>query len=332
MPLKRMTLMGTETYLNQMSPSPKSISDNWQLDNEHFNKQTLLATIVMTGGRFEPLYSDPEYYRFMSAQWWNKWQRSFQRWFDALDIEYNPLENYDRMENWHEDTTDGESSSTEYGSTTTLDHDGAHVVGGTDKTVVDDDNETQESGTTKTVTDQDGTDTESGTTRVQTDDDSKLRAPGASGSNSSTTTNSISAYDSSSYQPKDQSVTNTNRSEDTERDIDQSTTHGLKHTTTNDVDETITHGKKVVGKDDSTTTKTWSESGTDNADDQTDIEGTSATDRSYDRDFDHEGRVHGNIGVTTSQQMLQSELDLQLWNVYQHMADIFCKELLITVY
>lgn len=324
--------MGTETYLNQMSPSPKSISDNWTLDNENFNKETLLSTIVMTGGRFEPLYANPEYFRMMSGQWWNKWERSFQKWFDALDIEYAPLENYDRMEQWHDDTTDGESSSTEYGSTTTLDHDGSSSKSGSDKTVVSDSNSTQESGTTKTVTDNDGTDTESGTTRVQTEDDSKLRAPGSTGSNGSTTTNSVSAYDSSSYQPHDQSATTQNKSEDTERDIDQTTTHGLKHTTTDDTTETITHGKKVTGTDDSTTTRTYSESGTDNADDETNVEGTSATDRSYDRDFDHEGRVHGNIGVTTSQQMLQSELDLQLWNVYQHMADIFCKELLITVY
>lgn len=323
--------MGTETYLNQKTPS-QSISDNWNLDNENYSKETLMATIVMTGGRFEPLYADPDYFRLMSQMWWNKWSRNFQKWFDALDIEYNPLENYDRMEDWHEDTKDGESSSTEYGSTTTLDHDGAHTVGGTDKTVVndkttysksgdstetaDDDNETQESGTTKTVTDQDGT----------------LRAPGASGSNGSVTTNSVSAYDSSSWSNHDKSDVSISKSEDT----------------TNDVTETITHGKKVVGKDratkegewsesgsgtdDSTTTRTWSENGTDNADDSTNVEGTSATDRSYDRDFDHSGRVHGNIGVTTSQQMLQSELDLQLWNVYQHISDIFCKEMLLTVF
>ena len=292
--------MGTETYLNQMSPSPKSISDNWTLDNNTFDKQTLLATIVTTGGRFEPLYADPEYFRFMSAQWWNKWQRNFLKWFDALDIEYNPLENYDRMEQWHEDTTDGSSESTEFGTETVLDHDGSYSKSGSDKIVEDDDNETQESGTTKVVTDQDQT----------------LRAPGASGSNGSTTTNEVSAFDASGYSAHDKSTVSSNKSEDT----------------TNDVTETTTHGKKVVGKDDKTTTRTYSESGSDSADDTTNVEGTSATDKSYDRDFDHEGRVHGNIGVTTSQQMLQSELDLQLWNVYQHIADIFCKEMLITVY
>ena len=291
--------MGTETYLNQMS-SPKSISDNWQLSNDNFNKETLLATIVTTGGRFEPLYSDPEYFRFMSAQWWNKWQRNFLKWFDALDIEYNPLENYDRAEEWHEDTTDGSSETTEYGSDTTVDHDGSYSKQGNDKTVEDDDNELQESGTTTVVTRQNGT----------------LRAPGASGSNGSTTTNEVSAFDSSSYSAHDKSTVVSNKSEDT----------------TNDITETTTHGKKTVGKDDKTTTRNYSESGSDSADDKTNVEGTSATDKSFDRDFDHKGRVHGNIGVTTSQQMLQSELDLQLWNVYQHIADIFCKEMLITVY
>lgn len=323
--------MGTETYLNQLT-SPKSISDNWQLDNENFNKQTLLATIVMTGGRFEPLYSDPEYYRFMCAQWWNKWSRNFQKWFDALDIKYNPLENYDRQEDWHEDTTDGASESTEYGSTTTLDHDGSHSVSGTDKTVLDADTTYSKSGDNTEEIDNNTSTQDSGTTKTVTDQDQTLRAPGTSGSNGSTTTNEVSAYDSSSYSPHDKSSTTINKSEDT----------------TNNVEETITHGKKVVGTnttttegewtetgsgtDDETTTKTWSESGTDNADDETKIEGTSATDKSYDRDFDHSGRVHGNIGVTTSQQMLQSELDLQLWNVYQHISDVFCKEMLITVY
>lgn len=292
--------MGTETYLNQMSPSPLSISDNWTLDNNTFNKQTLLATIVTTGGRFEPLYADPEYFRFMSAQWWNKWQRNFLKWFDALDIEYNPLENYDRMEQWHEDTTDGSSESTEYSSDTTLDHDGSYSKSGNDKIVEGDTNEMQESGTTTVVTRQNG----------------KLRAPGDSGSNGSTTTNEVSAYDASGYSAHDKSTVVSNRSEDT----------------TNDTTETTTPGKKVVGKDDKTTTRNWGEKGSDSADDKTNVEGTSATDRSADRDFDHEGRVHGNIGVTTSQQMLQSELDLQLWNVYQHIADIFCKEMLITVY
>ena len=44
------------------------------------------------------------------------------------------------------------------------------------------------------------------------------------------------------------------------------------------------------------------------------------------------GRAYGNIGITTSQQMVQSSLDLYEWNLYQQMIDLFKTELLIPIY
>ena len=46
----------------------------------------------------------------------------------------------------------------------------------------------------------------------------------------------------------------------------------------------------------------------------------------------HKARLFGNIGVTTSQQMLQSELDIARWNIYEHIADLFCEEFCVMVY
>ena len=46
----------------------------------------------------------------------------------------------------------------------------------------------------------------------------------------------------------------------------------------------------------------------------------------------HSGRMYGNIGVTTSQQMLQSELDIARWNMYEHIADLFASEFCLMVY
>ena len=40
----------------------------------------------------------------------------------------------------------------------------------------------------------------------------------------------------------------------------------------------------------------------------------------------------GNQGITQSQQMLLSELDVRTWNIYQHIADIFANEFCITLY
>lgn len=49
-------------------------------------------------------------------------------------------------------------------------------------------------------------------------------------------------------------------------------------------------------------------------------------------DSKHEGYVHGNIGVTTSQQMLEAELDIAKWNIYEHITDIFLQEFIIPIY
>lgn len=40
----------------------------------------------------------------------------------------------------------------------------------------------------------------------------------------------------------------------------------------------------------------------------------------------HGGRVHGNIGVMTTQAMLQQELDVQRFNIYDEIAIIFARE------
>ena len=44
------------------------------------------------------------------------------------------------------------------------------------------------------------------------------------------------------------------------------------------------------------------------------------------------GRAHGNIGVTTSQQMLQAEWDVAKLNIYEEAADLFLNEFCIYVY
>jgi hypothetical protein len=49
-------------------------------------------------------------------------------------------------------------------------------------------------------------------------------------------------------------------------------------------------------------------------------------------DSEHDGRIHGNIGVTSSQQLLESELLLGYWNVYQKITELFLQEFVIPVY
>ena len=203
----KLTLIGMNTYFQNAGGDLFEFLDL----PEGLTKQTLTDNILLEGGEFEVLYSDPVALKSYIGIWANREQATFQRWVDALAIDYAPLENYDRHENW----------------TDTLDSDG----------------------TTRTVGNNDT-------------------------STSGTVTTDVSAYDSSGYQPKEKATT----SETVDNDTTENNTSTLDNTGV------------------------------------------------------HAGRIHGNIGVTTSQQMLESELDLGYWNIYSRITDMFLKEFCIMIY
>ena len=99
-----------------------------------------------------------------------------------------------------------------------------------------------------------------------------------SGTDTGTVTNehTVSAYDSSTYQPEDKNTTTNNLKNDTE-------------VTNNTTDEST--GKVV-----------------------------------------HDAHLYGNIGIVSSQQMLEAELNVSQWNIYEHISDLFKTELTVMVY
>lgn len=46
----------------------------------------------------------------------------------------------------------------------------------------------------------------------------------------------------------------------------------------------------------------------------------------------HTGRIHGNIGVTTSQRMVREEISLRQYDIYINISDLFADRFLIQVY
>lgn len=179
------------------------------------DKQTIIDDILVKGADFEVIYSDYDFTKEMIGLISRKWRRTFQKWYDALQLEYNPIYNYDRFEEWTDKGTD----------TGTIDNDG----------------------TAKTTTQ----------AEAQTD-------------------TYVTTYDSDSLHQDGRSHDNENGSSN--------------------------------GETNNTETRDLATSG------------------------EHEGHLYGNIGVTTSQQMLESELELAEWNLYEHITDIFIKELCIMVY
>lgn len=199
------------------------------------DKQTVIDDILVKGADFEVIYSDYDFTKEMIGLISRKWQRTFQKWYDALQIEYEPLYNFDRYEHWTDTGTD-----------------------------------------TGTVN-REGTDT-------------------------GTVGNAATSQEQS----------NSNGQTDT-------------FVTTYDSDNLHQDGR-------STSTQTASSSGNDSSTETRNLADSDKETRNLATSGEHDGHLYGNIGVTTSQQMLESELEIAEWNLYEHITDIFIKELCIMVY
>ena len=197
-------------------------------------KQIAIDTILMRTRELEILYPNFTYMKNRITIWSNKYQINWKKLYDTTVLEYNPIENYDRMEDWTD--TDDE--------TTTSARDNTRNTNNTVKST-----STNEIVNSVNVTDQ------------NTAFNAGLADHAKQITDGDTTENGT--------------ITNTETGKDTENESVNGGRTG-KHTRT--------------------------------------------------------GRAHGNIGVTTSQQMIQSERDLVVFNLYDVIAESFIENFCLMVY
>ena len=102
----------------------------YQYDNSLFDGLTLpdgidrdltIDSILMNGGEYEVLYSNPELLKELIKSWSLQWYNVFSQWARATEDmkSIQPLENYDRYEEWTDDGThsDTQSNSSHNGTT-----------------------------------------------------------------------------------------------------------------------------------------------------------------------------------------------------------------------
>ena len=247
------------------------------------DKDIAVNEILIRANEFCVLYTDPDFMKIQIGIWGQKHYRTFEKWITALNIQYDPLHNYDRHEEWK----DGRGLKTS--SKTEADYNNDRTANLTDKNTISTSDNRIPNLTEKVTND--------------TTDTTAQMFPG----NDET---QVSAYDSSSYQPKEK-ITH-----------DAGTMELLR---TGDV-TTETTGQDTISH---SGTNTVTHTGTD----KTNTKGTIAdTTGSETENSSHEGHLYGNIGVTTSQQMLRDELDIDRWNIYENIADIFVDEFCIQIY
>lgn len=177
---------------------------------EGIDRETAIQNILLMCDEKEVLYPNPDFMIDAIGMWSKKWNRTFSKWIKALNIEYNPLENYDRQESWSDSLSSSESTSAS------------------------------------------ASDSSSGSTSMLDD---------------------VSAFNSDALRNDSASKNDMNN-------------------------------------------KASSSSQANNLKDE------------FSR---HDGRVHGNIGVTTSQQMLQAEIDVSKFNIYDEIAIIFMREFVLSL-
>lgn len=66
------------------------------------DKQNFIDSLILSYGSCEPLYPDWNFMKNTAIPAWSKkWKKSIEKVYDLLEnLEYNPVENYDRQENW----------------------------------------------------------------------------------------------------------------------------------------------------------------------------------------------------------------------------------------
>ena len=271
-------------------------------------KTDTINNIILECAELEVLYTNPAFMKFAIQTWSRKELPTWVRVYNASVAEYDPIENYNRYE---ESTQTTDMTRQHSGNDTRrMVIDQTEANRGTDTTTNSGKDTTQLSGSdgSHTVIDADeahtGTDT---TTNTGTD----------------VTTNQIAGFDSNTLVDHDKSTlahghgTSLLHGEsvatDTTEDI--TITHGKKEELTHGLQTQLAHGHAVDTDADNTETTTH---------------GLKIED---DGDVTTESHIHGNIGVTTSQQMLESELMIApKLNIINYITESFKKRFCLLVY
>ena len=217
----------------------------------NMKKDVLIDNILYEAASLEAYYPDPNFMKFMIGRWSFMNQSVWQKLYDTTVLEYNPIFNYDRTEEWteNEKMLDGRTAASTETETRNL------KTGETSRT------------------DSNGDVTTTGTMKTELN---------------------VSGYNEVTFTPSEETI---------------------------ETPDTMTSNNVIVdGTRDSTDTGTVS----------IDKKDTESLNRK--RDNLRTGRAFGNIGVTTTQQMIQQERETVLFNMYKVITDSFVDRFCLMVY
>lgn len=272
------------------------------------NKQTVKENILIECAELECLYPNPVVMKNIVGIWSKKELPYWQRVYNASILEYNPIENYRRSET----ETIIDDKTEQHSGSDTATSSGSDSLAKTG---------TEENAKTGTETDRKtGTETTaaSGSDTVHVESTNK-----EDNSGNDRVDNNITGFDSNTLVPNTETETYYGRVIDTTSEADQRTTYGRSDTTTHNTTDTLTHNTNETITHNTTETQTFGKQNVMQHGEKIEHDGT--TERSV--------LAFGNIGVTTSQDMLTQELEVaKIINVIQIIVDSFKNRFCLMVY
>jgi len=312
---------------------------NWDLPAD-MDADLLKDNILLKGADFEVLYASFPFMQNAIKIWSDKHYHTFERWLKALAIDYNPLENYDRMEEW-QDGSNRNKSGNRNDIQNRINALTSSELAQHGETKTDASSSMEATGRTEG---REGTETDQHLQTAKKTDAETSNANSVNTSNSDTTHGSTmehqtSAFNSSTYAPKDKDILT---GDNTSNDAGSATATVGGRTGSGEETQSGLENKNSAETGTANDITSRSGSGSESlsgneARSKTDAGNESLTSAGNDKESEqqssiHTGRMHGNIGVTTSQQMLEAEWQVAKLNIYEEAADLFLTELCIYTY
>lgn len=232
---------------------------------------------------------------------------TYERLYNSTLLKYEPIENYDRLETITDSTVKDTTGSTDYGLQNTTSSITSDNVDGAQKN----DNTTTEK-------------MEYGeTTTVIKDKLTKSGKERSTDSGKKVSERNVAPYDSETYYNQEKTTDSFDNYSHTNELLDRIDETNSTVNVPTKTDNKITTVVENIGEKTNTQTSTSQQQQQAHTDTVTGKEEVT---------YKHENHTHGNIGVTTSQQMLESEREVALFNFVGIVAHDIIKLIAICIY
>lgn len=304
----------------------------------------VIAEIMHTCMPFEIAYTDPEYLQWAITAWSKKESFIWQQLYETMCYKYVPY--------WNKD---GKTSETETGSSTGKET----AKRGTSETVTRQENISDKGSTTDNRQTDESIQHGGGTSEQHTGTDAHTTTGSETNAGTDTTTTSGATLTHTVDQPgqistekvagfnstdlvNNQQTTQSGSNVTDVTETDQGHTSALQHghTISKTESDSLAHGEKIDLTDTRTEDREETEerrgSSTKTRDDKETIGKTgsddSTTDTTGSTERTHEVYERGNIGVTTTQSMIEEQRKLVTFDLYKFIADRFKNEFCILIF